>query len=142
METGRDILRSYEKLSGQKASLQKSSVVFGKKMAEEKKNMVKRISGIKREGGDGVYLGLPEMFVGSKVATLHFLEERVSAKINNWFNRFLSHSGKEGLIKAVALALPTYSMSCFKLPKSLCAKIEYTFARFWWKNQETGKGIH
>ncbi|KAI5350304.1 hypothetical protein L3X38_003195 [Prunus dulcis] len=33
-------------------------------------------------------------------------------------------------------------MSCFKLPVSLCKKIEGEIARFWWKNGADRKPIH
>lgn len=83
-------------------------------------------------------MGLPETFIGSKVSTLSFLEQKVSKRINSWSNKFLSQGGNEIMIKAVALALPTYSMACFKIPKSLCDEITSLLAKFWWRNQGTG----
>ena len=44
----------------------------------------------------------------------------------------LSASGKEVLIKSVAQALPTFSMSCFKLPLGLCQHIDGLLRKFWW----------
>ena len=41
-------------------------------------------------------------------------------------------TGREILIKAVAQATPTYIMSCFKLPDSLCSDLNSLMGRFWW----------
>jgi hypothetical protein len=43
----------------------------------------------------------------------------------------LSMGGKEGLIKAVAMTIPTFSMSCFKLPRGLCLAINAMLRSFW-----------
>ena len=43
----------------------------------------------------------------------------------------LSKAGKEVLIKVVALAIPTYTMSCFKLPDSLCDELIAMIRKFW-----------
>jgi len=136
------ILQEYSRVSGQKVSFSKSSIVFGHKVETETRNLIKEITGITKEGGTGLYLGLPEAFIGSKIETLRFLEEKVAEKINSWSSKFLSQGGKEVMIKAVAMALPTYTMSCFLLPKTLCTKLVSLFSNFWWKNQATGKGIH
>ena len=44
----------------------------------------------------------------------------------------LSRAGKEVLIKAVAQAIPTYTMSVFQLPSKLCEELDGLYARFWW----------
>lgn len=64
--------------------------------------------------------------------------ERVWKKIKGWKEKFLSRAGKEVLIKAVAQVIPTYVMSCYKVPESVFHEIEAMLARFWWgsKNGE------
>ncbi|XP_035543601.1 uncharacterized mitochondrial protein AtMg00310-like [Juglans regia] len=46
------------------------------------------------------------------------------------------------MVKAVLQAIPTYSMSVFKLPKKLCSDLEAMISRFWWENNRTETGIH
>lgn len=36
------------------------------------------------------------------------------------------------LIKAVAMAIPTYTMGVFRIPKSLCLDLQAMVAKFWW----------
>lgn len=38
--------------------------------------------------------------------------------------------------------IPSYAMSCFKIPSSCCKEIEQLFAKFWWKSSYGSKGIH
>lgn len=49
---------------------------------------------------------------------------------------------KKILIKYIAQAIPIYTMSCFKLPKSICDEINRTCARFWWGSSSNKKKIH
>jgi hypothetical protein len=46
------------------------------------------------------------------------------------------------LLKAVVQAIPTYSMSLFLLPKSLCKEINSIMQRFWWGHKENDRKIH
>jgi ribonuclease HI len=46
------------------------------------------------------------------------------------------------LLKAVVQAIPTYNMSMFLLPKSLCKEINSIMQRFWWGHKENDKKIH
>ena len=61
------------------------------------------------------YLGLPFLLGKSKWNTFHHLKERLDNKLSGWKEKMLSHAEKEILIKAVAQAIPTYTMSVFKM---------------------------
>ena len=51
--------------------------------------------------------------------------------MNGWKEKFISQAGKEVLLKAVVQAIPTYTMSVFQLPKTLCKEISSMMSKFW-----------
>ncbi|XP_056842911.1 uncharacterized protein LOC130495527 [Raphanus sativus] len=134
------ILRSYEELSGQRINFLKSATTFSAKTPAEVKARVKTTLGIEAEGGLGKYLGLPEHFGRKKRDIFASILDRIRQKAHSWTSRFLSGAGKQVLLRAVLSAMPNYSMSCFKLPVSLCKQIQSLLTRFWWDaNPETRK---
>lgn len=62
-------------------------------------------------------------------------------KLNLSREFFLSKSGKEILIKSVLQAIPTYVMSCFKLPNYLLHELESVISNYYWGN-EGGDKMH
>ena len=44
----------------------------------------------------------------------------------------LTQGGKEILIKAVASAILTYIMGCFKVPRKCCEEMNAVTKNFWW----------
>jgi hypothetical protein len=64
-------------------------------------------------------LGMPTDMGSSMSGAFTYLKDRVWRKVQGWMEQSLSLDGKKVLIKAVAQAIPTYSMSCFKLPREL-----------------------
>jgi len=60
------------------------------------------------------------------------LKERIWKKLKGWKEKLLSQAGREILIKVVVQAIPTHTMSCFKLPKGLINEIEGLIRKFWW----------
>lgn len=46
------------------------------------------------------------------------------------------------LLKSGVMALPVYSMSCYKLSNSLCNQIERKMAGCWWGDSEGKKKMH
>jgi hypothetical protein len=88
------------------------------------------------------YLGLPVIFGRSKKEVFAFVQDRIWKKIKGWKEKCLSKAGKETLIKAVAQAIPSYIMSCYKIPEGCCANIESMLSNFWWGSSEHKKKIH
>ncbi|XP_013608296.1 PREDICTED: uncharacterized protein LOC106315069 [Brassica oleracea var. oleracea] len=136
-----DCLRRYGEASGQVINKLKSSVIFGAKVSEQDRAEIKRILEIDKEGGGGTYLGLPECFQGSKVELLNFIREKLHGRLNGWYAKALSQGGKEILLKSIALALPVYAMSVFKLPKDLCDRLTSAMIEYWWSGGFNRKKI-
>lgn len=55
-----------------------------------------------------------------------------------WSNRFLSTAGKMTMLQNVLSPIPSYAMTAFKLPVSLCKRIQTEVTRFFWDDR-TGK---
>lgn len=88
------------------------------------------------------YLGLPGEWGRSKTQALGWLKDKVWQRLQGWKEKYLSHAGKEVLIKSIIQAIPSYVMSVFMLPKTFCAKVESMVAKFWWRQAGKDRGIH
>ena len=108
----------------------KSTVFFSKNTLEEERHSTTNLLGVRSSDEPERYLGLPNMIGRKKKQSFQALKDRLKQQIENWSTRFLSLGGKEIFIKAVLQAIPTYSMACFLLPKSLCKDLEGIVARF------------
>ena len=78
------------------------------------------------------YLGFLAVVGRNKHASLNYIKDRVWGKLQGWKEKMLSQAGKEVLLKAVVQAIPTFTISCFWLPISLCQDIEMLIPKFWW----------
>ena len=88
------------------------------------------------------YLGLPMIGGKSKVNTFKDLREKITKRVLGWKEKYISKVERELLIKTVAQAIPTYSMSIFKIPKALCDSINSILAKYWWGETKDEKKIH
>ncbi|XP_030969612.1 uncharacterized protein LOC115989874 [Quercus lobata] len=134
-----EILRIYESASGQKINTEKSSIFFSPNTSQERKDEIVSILGPMNDLRHAKYLGLPSIIGRSKKQIFAEIREKVGKKLAGWKGKLLSMGGKEILIKAVAQAIPSYTMSCFLLPMSLCEDLERDLRSFWWgqKQQES-----
>ena len=126
------IFSIYEAVSGQAINLTESSITFGAKVNPTVKTKMRSLLGIFNEGGIGKYLGLPEQVGSKKSEMFAYIIEKVKSVTQSWKQRYLSTGGKEVLLKAIAVAMPIFSMNIFRLPKEVCAEINAVLAKFWW----------
>ena len=99
------------------------------------KEVVKRVLGIHNITNPEKYLGLPAIVGRNRNKAYRQIKERIISKINKWSSRLISHGGKEIFIKAVLQAIPSYTMSCFQLPKNWCDQISSAISNYWWKQK-------
>jgi hypothetical protein len=59
-----------------------------------------------------------------------------------WMEEEIPFTSKKGnLDKSSSPAIPTYSMSVFRLPKKLCSSLNSMIRRFWWGHTDEAKHI-
>ena len=88
------------------------------------------------------YLGLPALVGCAKKQSFVYIKERVWRKLWGWKEKLLSQVGREVLIKVVIQAIPTYTISYFKLPKGLIKELETLIRKFWWGYNKENKKVH
>ena len=59
-----------------------------------------------------------------------------------WKEKTISKAGRETLIKSVAQAIPSYSMSIFEIPRRVCEDINSALAKYWWGQIRSEKKNH
>lgn len=135
------ILASYEKASGQKLNREKTSIFFSRNTKEETKNFIMTVAGVNATNRYEKYLGLPNLIGRFRVSAFNGIKGKIWEKLQGWKENFLSQAGNEVLLKAVVQAIPTYTMSVFLLPKTLCGDINAMMARFWLGHKQNDKQI-
>ena len=78
----------------------------------------------------------------NKASVFKGIREGLIKRLDGWNERMLSRAGREVLIKAIALAIPTYTMSYFLLSKGWCDDLNTFVAKYWWCQQGLGRKIH
>ncbi|WOH00018.1 hypothetical protein DCAR_0519374 [Daucus carota subsp. sativus] len=136
------ILNSYETYSGQAVNFQKSVIFFSSNVRRDKQTEIKQPLGVHNDIGCTKYLGLPSLIGRFKKTVFRYLKDKVFQRIQGWSTKLLSRAGKAVMIKNVAQAIPSDTMSCFLIPKTLCQEIERLMNAYWWRSSSSAsKGI-
>ena len=107
----KEILQIYCKASGQQVNMDKSSIHFAKGVPRSTKGEIMNLLEVHNMSLSDKYLGMPSDVGVSVSGGFKYLKDRVWKWVQGWMEQSLSARGKEILIKAVAQAIPTYSMS-------------------------------
>ncbi|XP_019191221.1 PREDICTED: uncharacterized protein LOC109185721 [Ipomoea nil] len=127
-----------------KANIQEASVVkqcLARNTGEDMREEVAACLGVEQARNFGKYLGLPSFIGRNKRVVFSYVEDKIRQRVTSWNKKLLSQAGKEVLLKSVAHSMPTFSMSVFLLPESVCLSIQRTMNRYWW-GKGPDRGIH
>ncbi|XP_074374457.1 uncharacterized protein LOC141714861 [Apium graveolens] len=134
----KNLLINYEKCSGQSINFQKSGVFFSTNVTRDKRAEISQILEVHVDITNTKYLGLPSLVGRSRKIMFNYLKENANKRIRGWQTKPMSQGGKTVLIRNVGQAIPSYTMSCFLLPISLCNELEQMYNNYWWR---TGKAL-
>jgi hypothetical protein len=137
-----EILQLYEASSGQQLNREKTAIFFSPNTSPATRKSIQDFGGSSGAQNFDKYLGLPALIGRSKRAIFNGLKERIVCRLQGWKEKFLSKAGREILIKAVAQAIPTYTMNCFRLPKTWCDEVNSLIAQYWWGQNTDKRKIH
>lgn len=123
-------------------NFEKSAFMTSKNVSRPLETKCGRILGVVSTKSLGNYLGMPSTNNKSKNRMFTKIKDSVWKVLQSWKEKLFSAGGKEVLIKAVAQAIPVYTMSCFRLPNGICKEINSICSKFWWGSTSGKRKIH
>jgi hypothetical protein len=130
------ILETYRVGSGQMINRSKSAIFSSLNCTDEMKQQVHTTSEIAVEALVEKYIGIPTALGRSTDEQFEHIVSSIKKLVNGYVMKKMSSAAREVLVKAICQAIPTYSMSCFRLSKKICKRITNVIARFWWGGDE------
>lgn len=131
----RQFLTRYETASGQLINAEKSSITFSSKAPATLKQAVNDDLRIQKKRRNHEIFRTTRAFQTRKRDLFAGIVNTIKQKASGWSNRFLSITGKLVMLKSVLSPIPSFAMSCFKLPFSLIKRIQSAVTRFMWDDR-------
>ncbi|KAL2628550.1 hypothetical protein R1flu_013236 [Riccia fluitans] len=137
-KTLQQTINMYEKISGAKLNLEKSTVIpIG--MTSTPQWLCTSGCYIAREGEPVRYLGYP---IGRRVPgsqLLNYIAGKFEQKLGNWVYRFLTFEGRLIVLRHIIRSIPVYVLSCIALDLQTLKKMEQVCRHFVWGKNIQGR---
>lgn len=130
-----EVFEEFDKMSGLKISLEKSTLFMAGFTAQKQEEILNHFP---FEAGKLAvrYLGLPLLTKCMTVTDFLPLVEKIRKRIGSWTWRFLSYAGRVQLINSVIASLTSFWMAAFRLPSGCIKEIERLCSAFLWSGPE------
>ncbi|XP_061347266.1 uncharacterized protein LOC133292825 [Gastrolobium bilobum] len=135
-------LHLFEEVSGQRLSVDNTSVYFSRNASEDVISRITQKSGFKRVRNMGRYLGSMMQHGRASKELYAGIIENVRDKMNAWNQQSLSQAGRITLSQSVVVSMPYFQMQSCKIPLSVCNEIEKLQRSFIWGDKEGRKANH
>ncbi|KAM6555068.1 hypothetical protein CsatB_015830 [Cannabis sativa] len=132
VETLNGCIQKFEDWSGQLCSKQKSGIFFSGNCSNSLRVAIESKLNLSVVPNSKKHLGNTFIFDQSKRKDFNFLKTKLVERLEGWKLKSLSKAGRMVYINSVALALPNYAMSTFKIPLSSCRELDAVVRRYWW----------
>lgn len=136
IQSVKDCLTMFERVSGQRVNLQKSQVYFSTNVDRAKAEDLAGLAGIKQVHNMGSYLGVPSIQGRVKKDSYAYILDRVNSKLDGWKMKFLSFAGRQIMAQTILNTIPYYSMQTMFLPVGVLEQIEQKIRTFLWGGSE------
>ena len=134
------ILMWFEAMSGLRINLNKSEIL--------PVGSVDKVQDLAVELGCGIgsfpssYLGLPLGANHKALGVWDTVENRFRKRLASWKSQYISKGGRLTLIQSTLSSLPIYCLSLFKMPVSICSRLEKIQREFMWSGGSLVKKTH
>ena len=98
--------------------------------------------GVKLVPHPSKYLGVNFKLRGNRIADFQDLIDKISSKLQGWKAKLLSQAGRLTLINSVLTSIPIYTFSVYKIPETVCKRLDSLINAFWWGHDPGRKKLH
>ncbi|XP_021847973.2 uncharacterized protein [Spinacia oleracea] len=135
------LLSEFSSISGQVINYQKSFVNFSPNTPQDYCDFLAASLRLGQRSSLGPYLGVPVDMGRSKCDAFYGLVDCIARRIANFASLRMSSAAKLVVINSVLVASITHVLAVFKIPKSICERIDQLCLQFWWRSSADSRGI-